>query len=113
MVNLTVPVADTRLLLSSLHGVLDLPDGCGYKKVSVWLTDLQRAPHRPARRLFSPPTAGNSTLMATLDAISRRYGRSVAGLSASGWRRSPLWGMRQENLSPHFTTCVAELPRAF
>lgn len=114
MVNLAVPTADTRLLLGTLRGVLDrrlLREGCGYKKAGVWLTDLAR-PADLQGDLFSPPTAGNDTLMATLDAINRRYGRNVAGFGASGWRKSPLWGMKQENLSPRFTTCVAELPRA-
>ncbi len=114
MVNLLRPTSDTRLLLTTLREVLDrrfLRDGCGYKKAGIWLTDLAR-PHDLQGDLFAPATVGNDKLMATVDAINRRYGRGVAGFGASGWRKTPEWGMRQQSLSPRFTTCVAELPRA-
>jgi DNA polymerase V len=50
--------------------------------------------------------------MATLDRINCRFGRSSAGLGASGWQVKPAWGMRQFNLSPSYTTRWADLPRA-
>ena len=97
-----------------LRGVLDrrfLREGCGYKKAGIWLTDLAR-PRDLQGDLFSPPTAGDDRLMATLDAINRRFGRGTVGFASSGWQHSPRWGMRQENLSQRFTTCAAELPIA-
>jgi len=114
MVNLAVPTSDTRLLLTALRGVLDrrfLREGCGYKKAGIWLTDLAR-PRDLQGDLFSPPTAGDDRLMATMDAINRRFGRGTVGFASSGWQHSPRWGMRQENLSQRFTTCAAELPIA-
>lgn len=62
--------------------------------------------------LFKPLTLGNEVLMDVLDGISRRYGRGTAGFGASGWRQMPKWGMRQESLSPHYTTRATDLPRA-
>jgi len=110
---LPIATSDTRVVLNAIRHMQArfLKEGFAYKKAGVWLLDLTR-PENLHGDLFSPPTVGNDTLMATLDAINRRYGRGVAGFGASGWRRTPEWGMRQENLSRRFTTCEGELPRA-
>lgn len=111
--NLPASTSDTRVLLSVVSGLLRgmLRDRRGYKKAGVWLMDLAR-PAELQGDLFAPPTVGDDRLMGALDAINRRYGRGTAGMGATGWQRRPQWGMRQENLSPRFTTAVGELPRA-
>jgi DNA polymerase V len=49
-------------------------------------------------------------LTGVLDGINRRFGRGTAGLGASGWQRTPQWGMCQQSLSHHYTTRAADLP---
>ena len=105
--------SDTRVVLDTLRRMQRgfLKDGFAYKKAGVWLMDLGR-PEQIQPDLFAPSTIGNDKLMSAMDAINRRYGRDTVGLGATGWRKRPQWGMRQANLSLHFTTSLRDLPRA-
>lgn len=112
MISLPVATADSRVVLGTVRRLTGLlRTGYGYKKAGVTLTDLAR-PSDVQGDLFSPSTVGDERLMATLDQINRKFGRGVAGLGASGWNPQPLWGMRQQMLSPCYTTSVRDLPRA-
>lgn len=106
------PSADTRLVLALVSRLRRglLRKGCAYKRAGVWLCDLAR-PDALQGDLFTSATAGDARLMATVDAINRRFGRNTLGLAATGWQHRPDWGMRQQHLSPCYTTCAAELPR--
>lgn len=109
---LPAATADSRVVLAVVRALLRgfLRRGCAYRRAGVALMDLAR-PDDVQADLFGPRLIGNDALMATLDRINRRFGRGTAGLGATGWQRRPEWGMRQANLSPRFTTCMAELPR--
>lgn len=111
-VDLPAATADSRLVLTVARRLLAgmTRPGYGYKKAGVWLHDLARPAERQAD-LFSPSTMGNDKLMATMDAINRRFGRGSIGLSASGWKVAPAWGMRQKSLSQRYTTSWTDLPR--
>lgn len=113
MASLTSATSDSRIVLSAIRRLMIgmLRAGYGYKKAGVTLTDLAR-PRDLQGDLFSAATVGDDRLMATLDQINRKFGRGVAGLGASGWQVKPVWGMRQQMLSPCYTTCVRDLPRA-
>lgn len=113
MVSLPTATSDSRMVLSAIRRLMAgmLRTGYGYKKAGVTLTDLAR-PSELQGDLFSPATVGDDRLMATLDQINRKFGRGVAGLGASGWQAKPVWGMRQQMLSPCYTTSVRDLPRA-
>lgn len=112
---MTLPIAtqDTRVILEVVSNLFRglLKKGYGYKKCGVALLDLSR-PEKLQQDLFNAPTVGNEALMGTLDAINRKFGRGAAGFAASGWKESPAWGMRQKNVSPHYTTSWNELPIA-
>jgi DNA polymerase V len=112
---LTLPQAtcDTRLILEAIRHLSSgfLRRGYGYKKCGVALLDLSR-PENLQADMFQSATTGNEQLMATLDQINRKFGRGKAGFAASGWQKAPSWGMRQKNISPHFTTRWNELPLA-
>lgn len=112
-VPLPMATADTRFVLDAVRRLLAamLRRGYAYKRGGVALMDLAR-PSDLQRDLFMPATIGNDTLMATLDKINRRFGRGSAGLGASGWQKKPEWRMRQLQLSPHYTTRLADLPAA-
>jgi DNA polymerase V len=62
--------------------------------------------------LFRPSLTGNPALMDTMDRINRRFGRGRIGPAATGWQEKPQWGMRQERLSPCYTTRLTDIPRA-
>jgi DNA polymerase V len=113
MASLPAATADSRVVLSALRPLMAgmLRHGYGYKKAGVTLTDLAR-PSELQGDLFAPATVGDERLMATLDQINRKFGRGVAGLGASGWKAKPVWGMRQQLLSPCYTTSARDLPRA-
>jgi DNA polymerase V len=112
-VTLPVATSDTRIVLEAIRGLFSgmLRKGYGYKKCGVALLDLSR-PENLQHDLFHAPTVGNEALMSTLDAINRKFGRGSAGFAASGWKKAPVWGMRQRNVSPHFTTRWEDLPKA-
>lgn len=113
--SITLPsvTADTRVILGTARILMRglLRQGHGYKKAGVCLMDLAR-PEARQQDLFDSAVIGDPKLMATLDRINRRFGRGVAGFGASGWEERPAWGMKQKNLSPCYTTRIADLPRA-
>jgi DNA polymerase V len=111
-ISLPMASSDTRIILEAVRGLFKgfLRKGYSYKKCGVALLDLSR-PENLQHDLFQAPTVGNEALMDTLDAINRKFGRNSAGFAASGWKENPAWGMRQKNVSPHYTTRWADLPR--
>ena len=111
-INMPAATNDSRLILRMVSHLLRgmLKPGIGYKKAGVTLMDLSRPEQRQAD-LFTAPVAGNAKLMAALDGINRKFGRGVAGLGATGWKERPEWGMRQNLLSPNYTTRASDLPR--
>jgi len=88
-----------------------LRTGIGYKKAGVMLHDLTR-PERLQGDLFGGATLGDPVLMRVVDRINERYGRGAAGVGATGGEEKPPWGMRQQTLSPCYTTRFADLPAA-
>lgn len=112
-VNLPRPTDDSRVVLVTLRAMLRglLRKGIAYRKAGVMLHDLGR-PERLQGDLFGGTTLGDPTLMQVVDRINERYGRSAAGFGATGWNEKPLWGMRQQTLSPCYTTRFADLPSA-
>ena len=110
---LPAATSDTRLLLQTSSHLMRgmFRKGIGYKKAGVCLMDLAR-PSDVQSDLFGPSVVGNIDLMNTLDAINRKFGRGSAGFAASGWQTKPQWGMRQQRLSPCYTTRLSDLPIA-
>jgi DNA polymerase V len=111
--NFPVATADTRVVLNVLSALLRgmLRAGFGYKKAGVALLDLAK-PHDVQGDLFGPAVVGDEALMSTLDRINRKFGRGTAGFGATGWQARPQWGMRQQQLSRHYTTSFRDLPTA-
>jgi DNA polymerase V len=113
MTALPSATSDTRMVLSTATLLLRkmLRRGFAYKRAGIMLLDLAR-PADVQADLFTPATTGNTELMGTIDRINRRFGRGTAGFGSTGWRERPDWGMRQNNLSPCYTTRWADLPHA-
>lgn len=81
-----------------------------YKKAGIGLLDLT-AGDMLQGDLFSAIDPRSAKLMAVLDAANRKFGKGAMGFASSGWREKPTWGMRQENLSPSYTSRWDQLLR--
>ena len=58
-------------------------------------------------------TSERARLMATMDALNEKYGKGMVRLASSGINdHRRLWGMRQERLTPGYTTAWADMPIA-
>lgn len=86
--------------------------GYRFRKVGAVVSDLR--PETEIQSNFDAPNpeliARRQKLMATLDRANRDCGRGTVRLGSAGVQ-SPRWKMRQENLSPCYTTRWAELLR--
>ncbi len=105
-VRLPTPTSDTRQVLEVVQSVLKsmYREGYAYKKGGIGLLDLVDSDVVQGD-LFAPQDHVRSNrTMDVMDTINRKFGRGTMGLGATGWRAKPQWGMRQENLSPAYTT---------
>ncbi len=88
-------------------------DGYRIHKAGVILPDLSPQSLRQEELALDADPAPRDGLMATLDRLNDRYGRGavqVASAGLGGARRS--WVMKQEWLTPQYTTDWAQLPVA-
>lgn len=104
------PTSDTRDITDAVLRIFDRiwRDGYGWRKAGVLLLDLA-APSAVPASLFDVVEQPDG-LMEALDQINARFGRGKARLGLAG--KNTEWRMRQENLSPSFTTRWNELPLA-
>jgi DNA polymerase V len=107
---LPYPTDDTRLMVNAAKRVVKAlySPHKRYLKAGVGLLDLSA--HRPCQGdLF---TVGQSLragrLMQVIDAVNRRYGQGAAYWGSEGAKKR--WHMRQQYLSPAYTTRWADLP---
>jgi len=82
--------------------------GYRYKKVGVWLADFT-TPHLIQQNFLDPKEASRQIrLIETMDRINLRYGRATLRTASCGFRRNE-WKLKQEHLSPRYTTCIDEI----
>jgi DNA polymerase V len=106
---LPYPTDDTRLIIAAVReGISRLyRDGFSYAKAQVLLLDLCKRDEYTAD-LFAPEQpVKTERLMTALDAINSRWGRGT--LQPGRIAKKSEWGMRQELLSPSYTTDWSEL----
>ncbi|MBD4509064.1 DUF4113 domain-containing protein, partial [Xanthomonas citri pv. citri] len=79
--SLASATSDSRIVLTTVRRLFQsfMREGFAYKKAGVCLMDLA-TPGDLQGDLFTPARVGDDTLMSTLDAINRRFGRGTAGL---------------------------------
>lgn len=109
---LPVPTAYTPdLLRAAISGLTEIfRPHFHYKRCGVMLSEL--VPHSPYQTdLFASDPARQERLMATLDRINRDWGRDTLHFAAAGIARE--WKMKQQRLSPRYTTRWDELPVAY
>jgi DNA polymerase V len=110
------PTADSsRIADAALTGLRCIyRPGFLYAKAGVILLELQSASvHQGELALEEEPGSSRDKdlLMGALDALNRRYGRSTVMLGSTGLegeRRQ--WSMKQERLTPQYTTRWEDMP---
>lgn len=83
-------------------------DGYRYAKAGVMLADLVPREKVQPTLLDALDRECSGRLMAAMDAVNARMGRGTLAPATAVAGRS--WRMRQENRSPSYTTCLADLP---
>ena len=112
--SLTIPLpeatADTRILINWALKVLRriYRPGFAYQKSGVMLSELRPRTMAQASLFEEPEDDRGRQLMATLDVINQRWGRGTLRSAAEGMEKP--WKMKQQRLSPGYTTDWAGLP---
>ncbi len=102
--------ADSRVIVAAALRVFERiwRDGIPYRKAGVLLLEL--SPETEVMpSLFDDRPSDSSPLMNAIDRVNYRFGRGSVGLGLSN--KSAKWRMRQERLSPRYTTRWADIPR--
>ena len=107
------PSADTLVIVSAAVAGLRLIYRPGFKlaKAGVMLLDLQSDYVQQGELALEDDAVQNTRgLMIALDGLNQRYGRGtvqMASAGLSGERR--VWLMKQERMTPGYTTCWADM----
>lgn len=109
LVELPYPTCDTLLMTSLATEAVDrlYRQGCRYSKAEVLLMDV-RQPGAFSEALFaSKQSVACDRLMSVVDTINERWGRGT--VRTASVPASPDWGMRQDMMSPSYTTRIDQL----
>lgn len=114
-VQLAVPTSHTPQLIVRARALLESiwRDGYRYQKAGVMLSGLESAVSRQVSMLPALQGTGRGLergrrLMAAADAVNARFGRGTLEYAAAGLGRP--WSMKQEHLSPRYTSDWKKLP---
>jgi DNA polymerase V len=110
LIKLPVPTDDTTELCHHARIGLDriYRPGYAYKKVGIWLSGLV-VPSAVQQHLFDPdPKPRRQHLMQVMDSLNAKYGKATLRTASAGFRR-PEWKLKQERLSPCYTTRLSEI----
>ena len=111
------PTADTgKLVHAAVMGMRRMYEpGYQMARAGVMLLDVvaASAQRQGELELEEEDQRDRSALMTALDALNTRYGKgTVHPASTGGTHRNKDWGMRQERLTPQYTTRWEDLPVA-
>lgn len=116
VVPLLRPTADSRSLVhSAVAGVRQIyQPGFRLSKAGVMLMDLTSSATKQCELDLEPvETRDRSKLMMAMDALNDRYGRGTVHVGSAARQRAPSdWSMRQERLTPQYTTKWSDMPTA-
>jgi DNA polymerase V len=114
VVKLIRPTADTRLLVKAASdGITGIYcPGFQLAKAGVMLLDIRPAAIRQGELDFGDADSpSKAKLMETMDMLNQRFGRGTIGIARAGLSKTHrAWTMKQERLSPHYTTRWTDLP---
>ncbi len=108
-VQLTIATADTgRLTKAAMFGLDCIwRDGFLYKKAGIVFPTLTKARQVQGSLFLRPDSDHSKRLMASLDALNRRYGRGTVAYGTAGTTQP--WSLRAEHLSARYTTRWGDL----
>jgi len=109
------PTADTLALVNAaVTGITAIyRPGFNFAKAGVMLLDLQDGGIEQGELDLEPEPAAQGKLMGTLDRLNDRYGRGTVVLASAGLKGPQRdFEMRQNLLTPQYTTRWADLPVA-
>ncbi len=108
-VQLTIATADTgRLTKAAMFGLDCIwRDGFLYKKAGIVFPTLTKAREVQGSLFLRPDGDRSKRLMASLDALNRRYGRGTVAYGTAGTTQA--WSLRAEHLSARYTTRWGDL----
>ena len=109
------PTSDTPLLVQAAVRGLEIiyRPGFNYIKAGVMLLDLQDGSVEQRELDLEDEPAARGQLMGTLDKLNDRYGRGTVLLASAGLEgKQRSWAMRQNLLTPQYTTCWDHVPMA-
>ncbi len=109
-VNLPYPTSDSALLVRSARLAMQElhRPGHNFNKCGVGLLDVRDRQFYQSDLFHDEQAPVRDSLMGVLDSINRRYGRDTLVFGAEGLRGR--WTMRQDRLSPSYTSQWHELP---
>jgi DNA polymerase V len=116
VVPLRRPTADTTLIVgAALHGLQGIyRDGFNYAKAGTMLLDLQGDLQQQFELDLDVDTVEDrSRLMCTMDTLNHRFGKGTVHLGSAGLGgKQRTWSMKQERLTPKYTTRWEDIPVA-
>lgn len=109
---LAVPSNSTSQLMRYSMSGLDMifQPGYNYQKAGVMVLDLVPATQVQLGLFETQNWAKEKELMATLDEVNKYFGRDMVRFGVQAYGTA--WNLRQENLSPKYTTRLDQIPKA-
>ena len=95
----------SKMALQGLRNIFK--DDCIYKKAGVIVHDISPESQLQLSMFDTVDRAKRKSLMRTFDSINNKMGRDSVRLTIQGFDRK--WKMKQEQLSPCYTTRITEL----
>lgn len=87
--------------------------GFNYIKAGVMLMELQDGTIEQGELTLEDEPHDRGEMMGTLDRLNDRYGRGIVRLDSAGTQsHEGVWTMRQDLLTPQYTTCWEDMPVA-
>ena len=109
-------LADTAVIASAALAGLRAIYKPGYQlaKAGVMLLELQTSTVLQGElELQADSAPGTSSLMTAMDALNHRYGQGTVQLASAGLQgKDRTWSMRQNLLTPQYTTRWDDMPVA-
>lgn len=116
VVKMTRPTADTRLLVKAASNGISSIYRPGFQliKAGVMLLDILPATAKQGELDFGgAEIPDKNAVMAAMDALNERFGRGTICVASTGIARSQrIWTMKQDRLTPQYTTKWMDLPIA-
>lgn len=112
VIQLPYPTDDSRLIASAVSTCLDrlFKQGHAYLKAGIGIIEMQAKTTHQFDFFETGQSAQTARLMNVMDKINQRHGKGSLFIAAQGSNPSRTWYMRQQFLSPQYTTQWADIP---